>query len=992
MKPRISNPFRSGIAAIMSVLTLGCFTASSALAATRTWDGGSATSGQWNVDSWANWDGANVALATGDDLVFGTTNTNGFTLTSLGGARIIGSLTFQAGSPAYNIRLSTQPTVTNAANLTFNSTNTGITVESGDTTSHIIGTSGSPAASGSVILQGNLTATHNGSGTLTINRPIDDGASSFGLTKDGSGLMKLDPPSTAPNTFDGATQVNGGILTIGSLAAKGSTSGITVGASGIVGIGVANTGSTTHYVAADVATLFNRLSADPALTGNLAGYSLDDASGVAVDTTAAANFVDQGSPPLTAPNRSLTKLGTGTYRLNQTNTYTGPTIIKQGTLSLGAGLTGGSLSLSSAITVESGATFAVSRNNTVTQGGTFSAAPITGAGNLSHTGGNAGTGVTTLNAANTFSGTTTSSGGLLTLSNALALQNSALDTAGSIVSSSATTGLKTTVTTLTLGGLSGDKDLATLFDAANGYSGVTALTLNPQTGKSNTYSGIIADGAPGMSLTKTGPGTQTLSGANTYNGATNLSEGTLILNNATALGGNNPGVNGTSSIAMAAGTTLRSNYIIADAGNVDSFVYAPITLSGTGSVNFHPGAGSSVAPAEAVTFNLNGAIGGTEGTNVVFSSPSTNLGNADSIIVLGAASTYDGNTTITVGNNNDRLNVKAGVPNALPTTTVLTLGDKEGAGTFRTMQYDLNGNNQTLAGLDNGGNVPLLRRQTVTNSSGTPATLTINNAADFTFGGANLNAANSSTTRAQITGNLALVKSGAGTLTLDGTLANGATAAGNTYTGNTTVNEGILRIGFANPSNQSSTVTIAASGATLDLTYSGTDTVDKLFIGDTQMDAGVYGPTATPIPQITNSTGTGTLTVTSGPAGGGFSAWQSANSTAGGLDEDHDGDGVSNGIEFFIYGPVAKSGFTALPPVDDDGGVLSVTWTKAAGYTGTYGTHYVVETSATLADPWVPQIANPDPGFTVTFPSATEVKYTFPAGTKNFARLKVTGP
>jgi hypothetical protein len=442
---------------------------------------------------------------------------------------------------------------------------------------------------------------------------------------------------------------------------------------------------------------------------------------------------------------------------------------------------------------------------------------------------------------------------------------------------------------------------------------------------------------------------------------------------------------------MAAGTTLRSNYIIADAGNVNSFVYAPITLTGTGNVNFHPGAGSSVAPAEAVTFNLNGAIGGTAGTNVVFSTPSTNTNAADSIIVLGAASTYDGNTTITAGNANDRLNVKAGVANALPSTTVLTFGNIAGGGSGRLTQYDLNGNNQTLAGLDNGGNVPLLRNHRVTNT-GALATLTINNAVDYTFGGANLNAVNSATTRAQITGNLALVKSGAGTLTLDGTLANSATAVGNTYSGNTTVNEGILRIGFANPSNQSSTVTIAASGATLDLTYSGTDTVDKLFIGETQMAAGVYGPTATSIPQITNSAGTGTLTVTSGPAGGGFAAWQSANSTAGGLDEDHDGDGVSNGIEFFIYGPVANTGFTALPPIDNNAGTLSVTFTKAAGYNGTYGTHYVVETSATLADPWVPQVADPDPGFTVTFPSATEVKYTFPAGTKNFARLKVTGP
>jgi len=51
-----------------------------------------------------------------------------------------------------------------------------------------------------------------------------------------------------------------------------------------------------------------------------------------------------------------------------------------------------------------------------------------------------------------------------------------------------------------------------------------------------------------------------------------------------------------------------------------------------------------------------------------------------------------------------------------------------------------------------------------------------------------------------------------------------------------------------------------------------------------------------------------------------------------------------------------------------------------------YGVDYMVETSATLSG-WAPA-----PGGSVTFPSATEVKFTFPAGTKNFARLKVTGP
>jgi hypothetical protein len=53
-----------------------------------------------------------------------------------------------------------------------------------------------------------------------------------------------------------------------------------------------------------------------------------------------------------------------------------------------------------------------------------------------------------------------------------------------------------------------------------------------------------------------------------------------------------------------------------------------------------------------------------------------------------------------------------------------------------------------------------------------------------------------------------------------------------------------------------------------------------------------------------------------------------------------------------------------------------------------------VETSATLTGPWAAEAADPAPGFTVIFPSATTVKYTFPApfGTKEFARLKVTGP
>ncbi len=118
-----------------------------------------------------------------------------------------------------------------------------------------------------------------------------------------------------------------------------------------------------------------------------------------------------------------------------------------------------------------------------------------------------------------------------------------------------------------------------------------------------------------------------------------------------------------------------------------------------------------------------------------------------------------------------------------------------------------------------------------------------------------------------------------------------------------------------------------------------------------------------------------------GGGGSDFDTWKTTNSTAGGLDDDHDGDGVSNGVEYFIGGPNGNTtGFTALPGVANDAGTLSVTFTKAADYVGVYGTDYEVQVSSTLAS-W-----SPAPGGTVTFPSATEVKYTFPAGTKNFAR------
>jgi autotransporter-associated beta strand protein len=121
--------------------------------------------------------------------------------------------------------------------------------------------------------------------------------------------------------------------------------------------------------------------------------------------------------------------------------------------------------------------------------------------------------------------------GRLILCNPLAMQNSAIDTSGGGVidvsgdASSGSTGKPNTpVPNPTFGGLIGSKNVLSVFNSS--YTTlVTNMTLNPGPSVTNSYSGVLADGVAGMTLTVTGSGTQVLSGTNTYSGATIVSGG-----------------------------------------------------------------------------------------------------------------------------------------------------------------------------------------------------------------------------------------------------------------------------------------------------------------------------------------------------------------------------------------------------------------------------------------------------------------------------------
>jgi autotransporter-associated beta strand protein len=215
---------------------------------------------------------------------------------------------------------------------------------------------------------------------------------------------------------------------------------------------------------------------------------------------------------------------------------------------------------------------------------------ISGTGNFTMSS-SSGAGVAQMSNANTYSGSTTVSSGILSLTNALALQNSAVDTTAS-VTGTATAGLRiSTATTLTLGGLTGNKNFADVFATGTGlsagnYSTITALTLNPGSGVTRTYSAAIANGANNMTLIKTGLGTQVLSGANTYSGATSVQAGVLLVDGSTAAG---------------SAVTVSSNAVFGGDGTVNG----NLTLANGALFAFDPGDTLDLVG----TFSLNSSFG-----------------------------------------------------------------------------------------------------------------------------------------------------------------------------------------------------------------------------------------------------------------------------------------------------------------------------------------------------------------------------------------------
>ena len=473
---------------------------------------------------------------------------------------------------------------------------------------------------------------------VTVSAGIANGSAATNLVKAGPGLLTL----AGTNTFTGTVFVDGGTLSFSSVAAGGAGS-------------LGNGGSATAVTIRDGATLQYTGSIGAIAASGTGGHTYVLQGGNAnIEVTASGQALTLGGAISGAGG--FTKLGAGTLVLGATGTYTGPTFINAGTLKMGDGISG--ITSSSPVTINasgtldingsassqtltvgsiagsgtilnsggSGKTFSVGGDNTSTTfSGTFGAG--TSAGNvLTKT----GSGILTLANITTsaWTGGNNVNGGVLRLatSNALSATGTMnISLAAGPAQLEINPGVTQTLAALTFYG-SGSTTTSqgnvligsggamilggTLTVSASGNAlgaliwGDGNLTLSGTRSFDIRDSSSVPSGSPELTisasingaggLTKTGPGTLLLTGANSYSGTTTLSIGSVILDYST----DNTSKIGTGALATGGGALILN-------GNASTATTQTVTgttaSAGSSTITLNSGAGT-----QAVTLGFGG--------------------------------------------------------------------------------------------------------------------------------------------------------------------------------------------------------------------------------------------------------------------------------------------------------------------------------------------------------------------------------------------------
>ena len=644
---------------------------------------------------------------------------------------------------------------------------------------------------GRLVITGGVLPTFNIGGAANSTAVLDFNAGTYAyvlsggisLEKTGEGTVIL----SGANTHTGTTTVSGGTLSLETINAIGNSSS------------VINNSAITFTASQKL----NNLTGAGNLTGSTSG------STITLNNTADTVF----SGSFTGVGVNLTKMGENSITLSGAINHTGATTVSEGTLVLP---NANALSASSGVTNNATIqTTGEQRFNNLQ--GTNSNAEITGtgaitldntldtsyAGKINNQGDSVvsvvktGDNTLTLSGASAYSGGTTLSGGKTIVASSSVVNGSNVITSGPLGTGDVTIASSTSL----LAAGSGTQTLHNNIVLNSSLSVDTTQNLNLNGGISGT-----------SSLNKSGTGTLTLSGANTYSGDTTVTGGTLALtassifhtDNTTVL--SSPMGTGNLTVSTGAGlafnrTSLEENYLaingIADfnectidvsnylsgvdissqrtitvftassiaAGSTPAFYGAPTnwnyTISGNSIVLNYAVAGDWTWKTDRI---------GTFATKDNWLIEQTPTPNSD-VKILSGVSTVDASIAVKSVRLDNKNNLVI-----TPGADILL--------SAQTMTID----NVTAEGYDlNGGRLLLLNAPTfnITNTSATPAGFGIDNPNAQTY-------ANS------LSGKMNFVKTGTGDLTLTGE---------NSYTGTTRVLGGKLILNVVNAIDNSSAVT-----------------------------------------------------------------------------------------------------------------------------------------------------------------------------------------
>lgn len=704
---------------------------------------------------------------------------------------------------------------------------------------------------------------YTGTGSSSNRVWIANGAG--GILNDGTGALNLSGSATFAiggaadsltlgGTFAGENIFSGAISGAGNLIGNGAGAWVLGGSSDFIGsvtvtAGTLKAGSASAFGAA-TGFIVNGGTLDlggydliaPSLTGTGGTVALGSAN-LTVDTTADVVFAG-----IITGAGGLTKAGAGILTLSGANSYTGATTVNGGTLALGFNNPGAPVTdiISSASTLNMAGgslrVFGAAQNNVQT----FSGLNILAGNNV--IGAQSGSGSVTINlgainrvgglidfalpVTGNFTTSNTSLGGWATINgtdyakvvggNIVAFTDAdytdqddaslwtdgqyisdsdgdAESFSGTVASNVQLAGLQfstfdptTNVTIAPAATLGIDGTIIVAPSVGANSQTITGGSLTGGTGGSTlgvqqngggifTIASTIVNNGGSTSFAKSGSGTVRLTGANSYTGGTTLSGGRLEV--ATLANG---GLNSSIGASAADPANLRlENGTLAYIGGSDAVSDRGITLVNGGS-------------ERAIAVNAGRSV---EFSGLVTSPDDAGLTKAGggTLVLSNAANDYVGVTTIT------------GAGSTLSVNTLSDGGVASGMGAATSASANLV--------MSDGGRLQY-----------TGGTTAIDRGFTLGSGNGGINVAQAGTTLTVggiATGAGSFFKDGAGTLVLSGV---------NTYTGDTTVNTGVLRAGSAQAFGPGGRYITVNSGATLDL--GGFDVGAAAVIGGGLIDLG----------------------------------------------------------------------------------------------------------------------------------------------------------